>query len=346
MIDNAKQHIELSHFYASTSPDGARPGRLAPIIDALARAQRRGVRVRMLLDASFAGKYPDAVAQLGEQLALRLFDVSASMGGVQHAKYMLVDGHEVYLGSANFDWRALEHIHEMGIRIHHPQVAAGLADVFELDWALAGGEPKPVAKGHAFPAHVGQPPQRITPIFSPKGWLPQGARWDLPALTGAIDAAKKNISLQLLSFKRMHRDGRPFNAIQDALARAAERGVKIDIILSHWVTGPGAADALGAIARTPGIALKIATIPPDPEGFIPFARVVHAKYLLIDGATTWIGSSNFSGDYFFRSRNVGVVVEGKAIAGKLHRVFQRLWRGPYVETFDPARHASRPRIAR
>ena len=37
----------------------------------------------------------------------RLFDVGKAWGGVLHAKYFLVDDDGLYLGSQNFDWRAL-----------------------------------------------------------------------------------------------------------------------------------------------------------------------------------------------------------------------------------------------
>ncbi len=128
--------------------------------------------------------------------------------------------------------------------------------------------------------------------------------------------------------------------------RAAARDVRIDILLSHWVTGPGSEEKLGAITSTPGVTLKIVTIPDDPAGFIPFARVAHAKYMVVDGRTAWVGTSNFSGDYFHQSRNVGVFIEGGAFARKLLPVFQRLWLSPYVERYDPKRHATiKPRIA-
>ncbi|MCE9626586.1 MAG: hypothetical protein K8R56_01570, partial [Candidatus Eisenbacteria bacterium] len=32
------------------------------------------------------------------------------VGGVQHAKFMMVDGDQAWLGSQNLDWRALSHI--------------------------------------------------------------------------------------------------------------------------------------------------------------------------------------------------------------------------------------------
>lgn len=46
------------------------------------------------------------------------------MGGVQHAKYF---------GSQNFDWRAIEHIQELGLRVRVPEVVQALGALFEYD---------------------------------------------------------------------------------------------------------------------------------------------------------------------------------------------------------------------
>ena len=61
------------------------------------------------------------------------------------------------------------------------------------------------------------------------------------------------------------------------------------------------------------IEVKLVTIPEWSGGFIPFARVIHAKYLVVDAEHSWLGTSNWSKDYFFKSRNVGIVVNGLAL---------------------------------
>ena len=59
-------------------------------------------------------------------VAARLLDAGAAWGGVLHAKGMIVDGRTFFLGSQNWDWRALEHIHELGVRVRHPDLARGM----------------------------------------------------------------------------------------------------------------------------------------------------------------------------------------------------------------------------
>jgi hypothetical protein len=88
--------------------------------------------------------------------------------------------------------------------------------------------------------------------------------------------------------------------------------------------------ALDALARA-GVDVKVITIPPWSGGPIPFSRVSHAKYMVVDGERSWVGTSNWEGDYFFRSRNVGVVVEGAATARALSRVFDDGFAGAYAK---------------
>ncbi|MBN9162119.1 MAG: hypothetical protein J0I07_14245, partial [Myxococcales bacterium] len=139
MIDRAKRTLDIAQFYASDAGgEAAKTSRLAPVVDALERAVLRGVRVRFLADAVFAPKYPETLDHL-ERLGIRVktIDCAPRYGGVQHAKYIVADGEESFIGSQNFDWRALEHIQEMGVRVRSQAIAGALLDVFETDWALA-----------------------------------------------------------------------------------------------------------------------------------------------------------------------------------------------------------------
>ncbi len=58
--------------------------------------------------------------------------------GVMHAKFLIVDGASFYLGSANFDWRSLTQVKEMGVRVRGcPLLATDLEKNFEAYW-IAG----------------------------------------------------------------------------------------------------------------------------------------------------------------------------------------------------------------
>ena len=209
LIDRAKRTVDIGAFYASEA-DGAaaKTSRLAPVFAAVARAVARGVRVRMVEDASFAAKYPetlDALRRAG--VAVRTIDCAKRYGGVQHAKYMVIDGEESYVGSQNFDWRSLEHIQEMGVRVRSAAVAGALADVFETDWALADAATSNDARVHARASADGKEGkvttrtgEVVTFWASPKGWLPDESRWDLTELVELLDRARVSVDLQVLTY--------------------------------------------------------------------------------------------------------------------------------------------------
>jgi phosphatidylserine/phosphatidylglycerophosphate/cardiolipin synthase-like enzyme len=131
--------------------------------------------------------------------------------------------------------------------------------------------------------------------------------------------------------------------LEEALLRAARRGVAVELVVSHWCKRPGCIEGLQRLARVPHVTVKLITIPEAKEGFIPYARVAHAKYLVVDDASAWIGSSNWERDYFDKSRNVGMIVRGGSLPARLGRFFDDNWRSPYVETVDPAARYASPR---
>lgn len=336
MIRSATTRVDIGQFYAA---DGPGADRFDEIGEALAAAARRGVEVRILVDGLFAETYGDTLARLEALATVRTTD--AWRPGVQHAKYLVVDGRDLYVGSANFDWRSLEHIHEIGLRVEGKGLGEQLADLFERDWRRAdGGDARwgDVAWEAATLAQGG----RLRLVASPKGALPDANAWELDALLHAFRAAEDRIVIQLLDYDAAYRDGRPFTLLDDAIRAAAGRGVRVRMMLSHWQAKD--MKAVKALAEVEGIEIALVTIPTAPTGFIPFARVAHAKYAAFDGAEAWIGSSNWKGDYFDGGRNVGVMVESPALVADLEGVFGTLWLSGLAEVVDPQRDYPAPRI--
>ncbi|AKI99410.1 phosphatidylserine/phosphatidylglycerophosphate/cardiolipin synthase-like enzyme [Archangium gephyra] len=346
MVNGATRTLDVAQFYVSNAPGS----RLEPVIGAIEAAADRGVKVRVLAEEKFYKQYPETLERLAKRPGVevrRLDTAKVFGGGVLHAKYFVVDGREAYLGSQNFDWRALEHIQELGLRLRVPEVVRSLADIFEQDWALAVGAQAPAtaAVGGPFPASYAGSTVRVTPAHSPEGHLPDPATWDLPKLVKLIDGAKRSVRVQLLTYKAKSRDGGPFPELEDALKRAAGRGVKVELLVADWGKRKGTIEGLQALQSPPGLTVKLVTIPQWSGGFIPFARVVHAKYMVVDGERAWLGTSNWERDYFTQSRNVGVIVEGEAFAARLERFFQDTWASPYAAEVDPKAAYTAPDIS-
>ncbi|WP_224244511.1 phospholipase D-like domain-containing protein [Hyalangium gracile] len=348
MIGSATRTLDIEQFYVSNTPGG----RLEPVIQAIEAAADRGVRVRLLAEEKFARQYPETLERLAARrgITVRRMDTAKSMGGVQHAKYFVVDGREAYFGSQNFDWRSLEHIQELGLRVRVPEVVRALGAVFEYDWALAAGAtPAPVTSGTGglgpFPARFDGETVRVSPAFSPQGFLPDPATWDLQRMVGLIDSAKRSVRVQLLTYRAKARDGGEFRELDKALRRASARGVKVELLVADWSKRSGTIEGLQALHAPPGLTVKMATIPRASSGFIPFARVVHAKYMVVDGETSWVGTSNWERDYFTQTRNVGLFIEGPAFARQLERFFSDTWTSPYSAEVDPKATYTPPAIS-
>jgi len=83
---------------------------------------------------------------------------------------------------------------------------------------------------------------------------------------------------------------------------------------------------------------KIFVVPvvtPD-QGDIPFARVNHNKYMVTDNAA-YVGTSNWSGDYFVNTGGVGLIINDTITEGgkqsfrsQLKEVFDRDWNSIYA----------------
>ena len=290
MIARATARIDFAEMYAVDQP----PSRLTPIVEALHQALKRGVRVRFLAEARFATRtYPELVADLAAHGA----QVKKLEKPFLHAKYFIVDGREAFLGSQNFDWRSLEHVQELGVRFRQPDAVRELEDIFESDWT--GTTQKP-STSYDFPQHTADGAE-VTLVASPPGTLPDERYSALPALVELIQSAKRSVRLQALTYA--HTSG-----LSEALVAAAARGVQVQLIVSDWELRPKTLAALRAL--DPRVEVRIFTVPMASTGFIDFARVVHAKYCVVDGARGWVGTGNFEPDFFERSRNVGLLIDG------------------------------------
>jgi phosphatidylserine/phosphatidylglycerophosphate/cardiolipin synthase-like enzyme len=255
------------------------------------------------------------------------------------------------MGSQNFDWRALEHIHELGLRIRNRKLAEAFGRIFDLDWQLAALAPDQVksispGKGNylspiRFSGRAGEIAD-FTPTFSPRGYIPDASLWDEKALLDLIDGAQKNLTLQFLAYSTRDRDGSAYPAIDDAIRRAAQRGVSVKMIVSDWEKGTPAEAALKALSGLPNVEVAFSVIPEWTGGYISFARVEHCKYIVADRARFWLGTSNCEKSYFYTSRNLGVLCSSPSLAGMLAKIFRKSWDSPYKEMITPeGRYSSR-----
>ena len=341
MINAARSTLDIEEFYISNQ--SGEP--LEDIIAAIEQAADRQVAVRIIAETKFYKTYPETIERLRKKhnIEVRLIDLGKLTGGIQHAKYFIVDGTSTYLGSQNFDWRSLKHIHELGIRINNAEAARVYLDIFNLDWKLAEVNDRAAAAAlvkphrYAVPLHSvsGEDTILYTPTCSPIGLIPDSTLWDEPNIVRLIDNAKEQVSLQFLTYDTRSRGGSDYTVLDNALRRAAARNVKVRLLVADWEKGTASETSLKELAKVPNVEVKFSDIPEWSGGYVSFARVEHCKFIIADSSSFWLGTANAEKSYFYATRNVGVVVRNAGLAETMHRIFLKSWDGPYTEKVEP-----------
>lgn len=343
LINGATERLEISQFYIADGTlegPGNPAGResLVPVLKAVEKAARRGVAVRILVDQVFLEKYPVTVERLGKVkgITTAVLDLKRLGGGVQHAKYLVADGRRVCLGSANWDWRALSHIHELGLRVDDEFVGGWVQQLFDLDWALCHATDRRAAEAlvpvYPDPFPVVIEGARVSPVAGPLNLVPTRRLWNGYQLVRLIEEAAHSLDIQVMTYAPLAYDHTYWDLLDRALRHAAQRGVTVRLLVSDWSTKEHQLPWLQSLDVLPGIEVRVSSLPAHSGGPIPFARVEHCKYLVADGENAWLGSSNWERDYFHSSRNLGLVLEGGQVPGQLQSIFQRSWSGSWTQT--------------
>jgi len=346
MFDAAQKEIVIAQFYVASQ----RGARFDSVIDRLAAAGKRGVKIRFLMEER--GRAASDAATIERlraipNLTFRFMEYGKlSANGIIHAKYLVVDGRSAYLGSQNFDWRSFAHIHETGVKIDDAAVAAQMQQIFDFDWRaqalLAQGMPvPPFPRDTAAPAHG-----NIYLVASPAAYTPAQVGDSEAALVELVGQAKSEIDIQLLDYAPLSygpHHTRPYYAVIDNALRAAQAcGVRIKLMVSNWNTEAPAVSYLKSLAILPGVEVRIVTLPEAAQGFIPYARVIHSKTMSIDGQVAWIGTSNWAGGYLDKSRNLELVLRDAAFARRIQDLHGQTWDSPYAAPIDIGRQYPKP----
>jgi phosphatidylserine/phosphatidylglycerophosphate/cardiolipin synthase-like enzyme len=324
MIARAKTEILWQTFYLAHEKGKA----TEPVLAALREAAERGVRVDLLVDPKFYKTYPETLDQLAAlpRIEVRQSSVGPWLGGVMHAKALFVDGQEGFIGSQNLDWRSLEHIRELGVHFSSPELTAEYVKAFRWEWEHAGDPslPATLAQVNSAPVRIGD--STVLPTFSPNSLNAATAAGDEAEILKLLDGATDSVEVALLTYSPLDHAGENFYPdLDNALRRANVRGVKVRLLLSHWVEGKKGEDHLRSLDALDNVEIRACRIPLTEEGEIPFARVHHSKYLVCDSTTAWLGTSNWQEDYFRSSRNYGLVFLNGPIPERLHDLFEFDW---------------------
>ena len=347
MIKAATKTIDMETFYIAN--EKGEP--LEKVISEIKSAADRGVKVRIMIDGKFFERYKESANDFENipNITIKKIPFDKIGGGIMHAKYFVVDGEDLFVGSQNFDWRALKHIHEMGVRVKHKELADMFLKIFETDWALCDGYEVDMKKSllsestrKVFNSKkmlkietIDYGTVKLYPAFSPNKLVNKGFAKEEAELLKTIRNSKNRLRIQFYSYSTKGKSKKtPYEKIDKELRKAAARGVDVKIIFSDWAIKKDAMDAIKELSQVKGIEIRFSTMPQYSKGYIPFARVQHCKFFTADDDMSWISTSNWERDYFYESRNAALIIESEKVNEALEKVFDRVWNSAYVEKVD------------
>ncbi|MFQ6370835.1 phospholipase D-like domain-containing protein [Shewanella sp. YIC-542] len=348
-FDAARSRIDIAQFYVTGAPGEP----LEQVLQHLQQAGERGVKIRFLMDKNGLRMSDEATLNTIKaipNLSFRLIDFGKMGGGIIHAKYIVVDGKSAFVGSQNFDWRALKHIHETGLLISDATIVSQLQAIFDIDWQaqqlISEGKPVPVRNQQTVAADERQ---RAYLVASPNAYNPAGVGDSQSELPKLLAKAEHEVYITVMTYAPLSYSAKKpapyYGLIDNALRATAQRGVKIHLMISAWNTGKPYIDYLKSLQVLPNIEVKVVTIPEASQGFIPFARTLHSKTMEIDGKIAWIGTSNWQGGYMSTSRNLELVLQNPAMATRLGALQRQLWNSPYAAMLDINKQYPKPHPA-
>lgn len=319
-ITDARSHIHLATYIFE--PDGVG----LPLLEALTAAARRGVCVRLLVDAVGSPKlrrrHTRALRAAGGKVVafhpFRLATLRPLLNLRLHRKIAVIDGRFGFLGGVNItqdESRAFgEHaFHDLHLRVEGA-VVAWLQTLFIDDWSYASKTPlsdrglfPPIADGAVAAQIIGSGPEGI--------WEPIHRLY-----LQSINHAQSRVWMVTPYFV-------PGEADLFALSNAALRGVDVRILV------PRRSDSLVVTfaARSYFDALLEAGV----RIYEYRPTMLHSKALLLDDDCALIGSANFDQRSFRLNFEVCAVIYDLPFAALLDRQFER--------DFSQSRRLSRPR---
>jgi cardiolipin synthase len=279
-IENATTSIAIQTYIF----DNDRAGK--EFAEALQRAHRRGVQVRVLVDDVGARYSRPSIVKVLQRMQIEchtflparipIFNPYANLRN--HRKIMVIDGHIGFTGGMNIrqgcrlDWEVSHHVHDIHFEVRGP-VVSHLREAFIADWAFTTQE---VLSGNAW-----LPTVNFTGDMWARG-IPDGPDEDfeklLLTILGAITVANRRIVIMTPYFL-------PDIALIHALGVAALRGVDVRIILparsnNFLVQWASTAQLWQILER--GCHIHLSSAPFD-----------HSKLVLVDDAWVLFGSTNW-----------------------------------------------------
>lgn len=308
-LDTARHGIHLESYIFEPDETGL------AVIDALIRAARRGVRVKLLLDGFGCRGFPPeqagrlraaGVALMFFRPELRLFRLRRHRLRRLHRKLAVIDASIAFIGGINIidDGNTLPGAgrrHDYAVRVEGPL----LADIYPavrrlwllVRWSVIGRRPR---RWPALPVATQAAGTQEAEFLQRDNIRHRREIED--AYLQAIRAARQEILIANAYFL-------PGRRFRQALVDAAARGVRVVLILQGRTDHPWFQLVERALYRY--------FLENRIEICEFHASELHAKAAVVDGEWATVGSSNIDPFSLLLAREANIVVYDRAFAGKL-----------------------------
>jgi cardiolipin synthase len=308
-IDNARRRISFETYIFDTGEISAK------FVAAFERAARRGVEVRLVVDAigasSMEKEHLDRLRQAKCHVAQFNAPTWYSLESVNyrtHRKILVVDGEVGFTGGAGVadHWMgnadSKDHWRDTQVRIRGPLVRLIEASFYE-NYLEADGAEAPVLDSR--PAPTGDSGASFQVRSSPSG----GSN-DLKRLyLFSIAAARQSLDIATPYFVT---DESSMWSLEDAV----KRGVKIRVVVEGDITDamPVKYASRHAYERLMQMGIEIYEYQPT---------MMHAKVMVVDGIWSMFGSANFDNRSLELNDELNVAVSDEGLAQRFTRDFEQ-----------------------
>jgi phosphatidylserine/phosphatidylglycerophosphate/cardiolipin synthase-like enzyme len=283
----------------------------AQIGDSLAAAAARGVNVEVIVDRADYDAKPPEQQEVASLLA-RGVKVHLSNPAFPQSfeKELVIDRSRVEIMTMCLVPQTFEDTRDYGLVLSTPAVIREVTAVFDNDWAFSAPPGQPT------------PPDNPTPALRVANltWGPNDATSKLSRM---IQSARRTIDVT----SELVAD--PF--FEGQLIAAAHRGVQVDLICPVGTReGTDNSPAIGLLASQ-GVNVRVTPDPSPPPGSPPY---MHAKSIVVDGRTAYVGSIDLETTERSQDRELGIILRQRPILAQLSSQFRADW-----STSQPARTA-------
>lgn len=280
-IHNAKKSLRVKMFLF-TDP---------ALINALIDAQKRGVRVRVMLNPSRRNGAEENIEthKILEAAGIEVRDSNPNFV-LTHEKSMVVDDELAFVKSINWETKNFTETRDYAVVTAHKHEVDEVILCFEADWERRDFNPGDEA----------------TLI-----WCRGNGR---TRIANFIDEAKHTLFVQNERFQDM--------IIIERLVRAASRGVKVHVMARppHTLKSEKLVEGVGGLRIMDDVGIKIHKLK---------HLKLHGKMLLADGCRAIIGSINLAPGSFDDRRELAIEVHDADIVERLSEIAHHDWKNSH-----------------